>query len=90
MSYAIKTLQTPEGPVTLDFDYIPAEPTTAQLAAYVPHVCSTCEWKLCGKCCLNVPEPPNEDPCESWAIGPIAHSYAMFEYYKDLYKKHYG
>lgn len=86
MAYAIKTFKTPDGPLTLEFDFIPAEPTTAQLAAFVPHVCSTCEFpNSCDKRQNGV-----IDDCNSWKIGFQAYCAAEIEYYKALHRKHYG
>lgn len=91
MSYMIKTFQTPEGPLTLDFDFVPKEPTTIQLGRFVPHTCNTCEWnsfRNTGHC--KSPDLPEGEHCPNWEIDPIAHSTAIVEYYKDLHRRCYG
>ena len=91
MAYAIKTFDTSDGPLTLSFDFIPAEPTTAQLAAYIPHVCSTCEFpNSCGKRHGSIIDQSSDYHCNSWKIGFQAYCAAEIEYYKALHKKHYG
>lgn len=91
MSYALKHFNTKDGPLVLEFDFIPAEPTTAQLGVFVPHYCSTCEWNHClTSCSKGNNNTPGADPCKNWEIGPAAFETAYIEYYKDLHRKHYG
>lgn len=86
MTHAEKTFITKDGPLTLKFDFIPPEPTTAQLEKLVPHICETCEIKGC----CNNPMPAAGEICPKWAISCDAYWAARTEYYKALHKKHYG
>lgn len=91
MSYAMKQFETEHGPLVLEFDFIPAEPTTLQLGMFVPHNCTTCEWKPCKTgCSRGADNIPGVDPCKNWEIGPAAFETAYIEYYKDLHRKRYG
>jgi len=86
MAYMLKRFDTATGPLVLTFDFIPPEPTPAQLAKFVPHTCQTCEW--CNMC--NRPEQTNGQPCTGWEISCDAFCLATIEYYKDIHQKHYG
>ena len=86
MAYAIKTFETPEGPLTLAFDFVPPEPTMAQLEEFVLHTCGTCEFKGC----CNYSVPTAGAICPHWAISCDAYWSATTEYYKALHEKHYG
>lgn len=86
MAYKIKTFETPEGPLVLEFGFIPAEPTSAQLGRFVAHDCSTCEFKGC----CHKSSPPEGEICSDWGIGFNAYRVAELAYYKALHKKHYG
>lgn len=59
----------------------------------LPHHCKTCEWNFCrGKdtsYCAETEEICSGE-CPNWEISPDAINLAIAEYYKQLYKKHYG
>lgn len=91
MVHAMKRFYTKDGPIILEFDFIPPEPTPAQLAEYVPQVCATCEWK-------GMQEHPACSPsarlyggsCGGWEIGPKAYTEARIAYYRALHRRCYG
>lgn len=91
MAYTIKQFETADGPLILAFDFIPEEPTTAQLGEFVPHNCSTCEGIPRADGCGIAPQNTRRtEQCSNWKIGPAAFAVANVEYYKDLHEKHYG
>lgn len=91
MSHAMMTFETKDGPLKLEFDFIPAEPTLMQREALVPHICDTCEWKnFRHTACCGSPDLPYGEHCDTWSIGLDAFCTARTEYYKALHKKHYG
>lgn len=86
MTYAMKAFDTPEGRLELEFDFIPAEPTPAQLGEMVTHDCDTCAFK--GLCHKGI--PAEGEACSEWTIGFDAYHMAELAYYKALHKEHYG
>lgn len=91
MAYAVKTFDTNEVPLVLEFDFVPAEPTTAQLEKLVPNTCDNCEWKNFRNTgyCKSVDLPAGMH-CAEWKIGPDAYAMARIAYYKTLHKERYG
>lgn len=86
MAYKKKVFYTEDGPQVFEFDYIPPEPTAAQLAQFVPHTCQWCEWR-------NICQQANrlaEQQCDRWEMSIDAFSTAELEYYKNLHKERYG
>mgnify|MGYP003290866653 CR=1 FL=1 len=91
MGYAMMRFETSDGPLVLEFDFVPQEPTLAQREALVPHICETCEWKnLRNTLYCRTPELTPGEHCATWSIGLDAFCTARTEYYKALHKKHYG
>lgn len=91
MAYAFKHFNTKDGPIDLEFDFIPAEPTLERLCRFVPRNCTTCEWKHCQTCCSKGADNIlGAGSCKNWGIGPSAFETAYVEYYKDLHRKRYG
>ncbi len=91
MTYAMKRFETEGGPLILEFDFIPPEPTMTQLEKLVPHNCDTCLWKglqassYCGAMLL-----PVGALCSKWEMNCAAFGTARVEFYKALHEKHYG
>lgn len=88
MSYQIKTFFTEAGPVTLDFDFIPAEPTLVHLGKYCAHICETCEFRKFN--CGYEDKPVTVGRCPGWSISGQSYADATFAYYKELHEKRYG
>lgn len=91
MAYAMKRYETKDGPLVLEFDFIPSEPTMTQLEVLAPHNCDTCAWKSlrnsshCGLLLL-----PIGTQCSNWEMNCDAFNAATVEYFKALHNKHYG
>lgn len=91
MAYAMKRFETKNGPLVLEFDFIPKDPTMAMLESLVPHVCDTCAWQsLRNSSHCGSPALPIGTPCPNWEMNCDAFNSATAEYYKALHKKHYG
>lgn len=85
-----RTVNTKEGILTLDFDFVPSDPTANQRAAFVPHNCDTCEWKFMGADCYGKNESVRKiSPCPKWEISHSAFIDGYHEYLKDLHRRNY-
>lgn len=87
--YSCRRLELKDGPVYVDFDFIPKKPNASQLRRYVKPSCKTCllneplEIELHG--CH--PEIHSDTGCKQWICNHDAHIEAENRYWLDLHSK---
>lgn len=87
--YSCRRLELKDGPVYVDFDFIPKKPTAAQLRQYVKRSCETCllnepfEIELHG--CR--PEIHSDTGCKQWLCNHDALIEAENHHWLDLHRK---
>lgn len=93
--YSCRRLELKDGPVYVDFDFIPDEPTWEQEMAFCVHSCDTCENKhpeiRCNGCNYGAPGVTGEN-CPYWDLGfddisSNAQSEAYNNYWLDLHRR---
>ena len=93
--YSCRRLEPKDGPVYVDFDFIPDEPTWEQEMAFCVHSCDTCENKhpeiRCNGCNYGAPGVTGEN-CPYWDLGfddisSNAQSEAYNNYWLDLHRR---
>lgn len=93
--YSCRRLELKNGPVYVDFDFIPDEPTWEQEMAFCVHSCDTCENKhpeiRCNGCNYGAPGVTGEN-CPYWDLGfddisSNAQSEAYNNYWLDLHRR---
>ena len=93
--YSCRRLELKDGPVYVDFDFIPEEPTWEQEMAFCVHSCDTCENKhpeiRCNGCNYGAPGVTGEN-CPYWDLGfddisSNAQSEAYNNYWLDLHRR---
>lgn len=87
--YDCRCLELTEGPVYVDFDFIPEEPTYKQIRALLAHTCETCAYRDTGADIRPGCNPALCDGkgCKLWAPHWDCESDAINRYWLDLHRR---